>query len=143
MIVVAVYFNFKIPAKENKLLRERAEVIKGEMAFQSKFYDEMQSLKAMIDSLDTPGQNSSYQNTLISTQIVDLQNRIPTKDSTYLYDMHHSIIQLYVELQTAKDKLHALRNAEGTIEEYKTALETCREDLKQMERELLIERRSN
>ena len=143
MIVVAVYFNFKIPSKENKLLREQAEVIKGEMEYQKAFYIEMKDLKVMIDSLDIPGQNMSYQNSLISTEIVDLQKNIPPKGSSHIYDMHMGIIQLYVELQTAKDKLHSLQDAEGIIEEYKEALERCQSDLKQSERELYIQRRSN
>ena len=142
MIVVAVYFNFKIPEKENKLLREQAKVIDKEMEYQSNFFAEMRILKEMIDSLDVPGQNMSYQNSLISTQIVDLQKNIPPKGSSHVYDMHMAIIQLYVELQTATDKLHSLRDAEGTIAEYKEAYENCKEDLIEADRELYIARRS-
>ncbi|MDB2606704.1 type VI secretion system transmembrane protein TssO [Zobellia sp.] len=140
-IQAAVYFNYKVPTKENSLLREQASTVKGEMEFQKKFFGKMQGLKRMIDSLDIPGQNTSYQNSLISAQIVELQNGIPVKDSTYLYDMHMSIVQLYVELQTAKDKLHDLKDAEETIKEYKTALESSNEELKEVRRELSIERR--
>ncbi|MUH34704.1 hypothetical protein D9O36_02515 [Zobellia amurskyensis] len=141
VILGAVYFNFKVPEKENMLLREQASIVEGEIKFQKGFFGEMQGLKRMIDSLDLPGQNASYQNSLISAEIVNLQNEIPVKDSTYLYDMHMSIVQLYVELQTAKGKLNELRDAEGTIKEYKSELEACREDLKHVERELSIERR--
>ncbi|WP_289040540.1 type VI secretion system TssO [uncultured Zobellia sp.] len=140
-ILAAVYFNFKVPEKENALLRAQASIVQSEIKFQKGFFNEMQSLKRMIDSLDLPGQNASYQNSLISAKIVELQNEIPVKDSTYLYDMHMSIVQLYVELQTAKDKVNELRDAEGTIKEYKEELEICRTDLKHVERELSIERR--
>ena len=141
-ILAAVYFNFKVPAKENALLREQASIISVGREFQSGFFDDMKGLKGLIDSMDIEGQNRPYQNSLISARIVDLQKDIPAKDSTYLYDMHMEVIQLYVELQTAKDKLLQLKDAETTIKEYKSALDGCKEDLKQMERELFIERRS-
>ncbi|WP_019668323.1 type VI secretion system TssO [Eudoraea adriatica] len=142
MILVAVYFNFEIPEKENKLLREQVKVIKEDMEYQSDFFAEMQILKGMIDSLKVPGQNTSYQNTLISTKIVDLEKNVPPKSSSHVYDMHMAIIQLYIELQTATDKLQSLRDAEGTIAEYKEFYENCRDDLIEAERELYIARRS-
>ena len=139
MIVAAVFFTYKVPTKENALLREQSQVIDTAMEFQGGFFNEMKSVKKMIDSLDVPGQNTAYQKSLISNKLVELQNTIPRKDDdTHLYDLHTTIIDLYVELQTAKDKLHALRDAEGTIAEYKDALETCRRDLKEAERELRI-----
>lgn len=143
MILVAVYFNFKIPKKENKLLREQVEVIDKEMKYQSDFFSEMQILKQMIDSLDVPGQNTSYKNSLISTQIVDLQKNIPPKGPSHIYEMHMAIIELYVELQTATDKLNSLKDAEITIANYKEAYENCSNDLTQIERELYIARRTN
>ena len=140
-ILIAVFYNFKVPAKENEMLRKAANTVRSETEFQRTFFDHMQHLKGMIDSLDIPGQNKSYQNSLINREIVDLQKKIPAKDSTYRYDMHMGIIQLYAELQAAKDKLHGLEDAENTIQEYKTELETTRADLKEVRRELTIARR--
>lgn len=141
-IQAAVYFNFTVPKKENVLLRQSQNATEIERGFQERFFLEMKGLKVLIDSMDIEGQNISYQNSLISGKIVELQKMIPSKDSTYLYEMHMDVIQLYVELQTAKEKLLGLKDAETTIEEYKVAMNECGEDLKQMERELFIERRS-
>ena len=139
MIMVAVFFTYKVPTKENAQLREETKVIGTAMEFQSGFFNEMESVKSMIDSLDVPGQNTAYQKSLITNKLVELQNTIPIKDDdTHLYDMHTTIIELYVELQTAKDKLHALRDAESTIEEYEEALDKCRSELKEAERELRL-----
>ena len=138
-ILAAFYFDFKVPAKENETLRKEYASHITEKTFQNGFYDEMKGLKQMIDSLDIPGQNVSYQNQLISAEIVDIQNKIPVTNAHY--DMNMSIIQLYVELQTAKEKLNELRDAEGIIQEYKAELDKCREELKHLERELSIERR--
>ena len=54
----------------------------------------------------------------INDKLVVLQNTIPTQDDTpNVYDMHATIVNLYVELTAAKDKLHELRDAEETIDE--------------------------
>ncbi len=135
MIVTAVYFNYKVPAKENALLKDQAKLIKSDKEFQSGFFDEMQSIKRMMDSLD--GVNSrGFLDQELSSQLVDLKQKIPTKDSTYLYDMHQSIIELYVELHDAKKELHALSDAQETIERYETIIQQCRAELKQAERDL-------
>jgi hypothetical protein len=142
-VLTAVYFNFKVPKKENKLLKTQVRIVKKEMEYQDNFFKEMKSIKGMIDSLDVPGQNISYQTSMISTKLVDLQKAFPTKDSTYKYDMYTSIVGLYVELQNTKDELRSLVDAKSTIEEYKDVLDKCREDLKQAERDLFIARNSN
>ncbi len=141
-VQAAVFFNYKVPKKENELLRQKAKRSETESKFQAEFFSEMKGLKGLIDSMDIEGQNISYQSSLINDKIVDLQKKIPAKDSTYLYDMHMDIIQLYVELQATKENLLELKDAETTIAEYKTALDECQDDLKQLERELYIERRS-
>ena len=143
MVVTAVYFNFKVPKKENQILKAQALNIKKEMDFQNNFNKEMSTVKNMIDSMDVPGQNISYQNSLISTKLVDMQKMIPTKDSTYRYDMYTNIVGLYIELQETKDRLRSLEDAESTIQEYKEAFEKCKDDYKEVERELYILRRSN
>ncbi len=138
MIVTAVFFTYSVPRKENAQLREVTKVREAGMVFQKDFYDEMQIVKSMIDSLDVPGQDTNYQNSLIGDKLVDLRKTIPTKDNTHLYDMHISIIRLYSELKISKNKLNELRDAEELIEEYAKALDECKEELKEAQRELRL-----
>lgn len=142
-IVFAIYFNYKVPNKENDLLKTQIKSVEKEMEFQNNFSDEMRAVKSMIDSLDIPGQNISYQNSLVSAKLVELQKTIPSKDSTYRYDMYTNIVNIYVELQDTKGELRSLNDAKSTIDEYKEALDRCRADLKQTERDLFIARGSN
>ncbi len=142
-IVTAVYFNFKVPNKENELLKNQAKSIEKEIDFQSDFSEQMGNIKHMIDSLDTPGVNIPFQNNLISKKLVNLQEKIPVKDSTYRYDMYANIVSLYAELQETKAKLRDLKDAEATIKEYKEALDNCKQDYKEVQRDLDIARRSS
>jgi peptidoglycan hydrolase CwlO-like protein len=138
MIVTAVFFTYSVPKKENAQLREVTKVMETGMVFQKDFYDEMKAVKNMIDSLDVPGQNTDYLNSQIGEKMAKLENTIPTKDETHLYDMHTSILRLYSELQISKNKLHELRDAEERIEEYEEAYEDCKDELKQALRELRL-----
>ena len=139
-VILAVYFNYEIPSKENELLRDQAKVMEEDLKFQNTFYNEMEHIKGLIDSLNTPGQNNSYQNSLISTKLVELRKSIPTEDETFRYDMYASIVKLHAELQDTKEELKSLQEAKSRIEEYKTALDKCQADLKQAERDLFIAR---
>jgi GTP1/Obg family GTP-binding protein len=141
-IMVAVFFNFRVPQKENSLLKERAKNMEREMKFQAEFAEEIHGTKAMIDSLDIPGQNVSFMNTLIGQKLGDLQSNIPSKDSTYRYKMYSSIINTLVDLQAAKKELHDLSDAKSLIEEYRAALDKARSDLEQSKRDLDVVRLS-
>ena len=139
-VIFAIYFNYKVPSKENELLREQAKVIEEDLEFQNTFYNEMEHVKGLIDSLDVLGQNNSYQNSLISAKLVEIKKSIPTEDESYRYDMYSSIVKLHAELQESKDELKSLKEAKSRIDEYKAALDKCKADLKQTERDLFIAR---
>ncbi len=142
-ILTATYFDFRVPKEENAILKSKVNRVEQEMKFQETFFKEMRKVKNMIDSLSVPGSNFSYQKMQISEKLVDLQKAIPTKDSTYRYDMYSDIIKLFIELQSSKTELHNLIDVKSTIAEYKDALDKCREDLKQSERDLYIARNSH
>ena len=141
-MLVAVFFNFRIPKEENAILTEKIKSVDLEMKYQENFSKEMKIVKNMIDSLDVPGAQVSYQNELITKRLAKLQNAVPTKDSTFKYDMYTDIVRLYVELQDAKKELRSLTDAKSTIQEYKDALDKCRCELKQTECDLYIARSS-
>ncbi|MCF6350819.1 MAG: type VI secretion system transmembrane protein TssO [Flavobacteriaceae bacterium] len=137
-IMILVFFNFKVPKKENELLKKEAIFIKKEILFQTNFSKDMKLVKNRLDSIDVPGKNVSYEDNLISTKLVALQESIPTDDNTYKYDMYITVVNLYLELQSVKKRLRKLKEAESDIEKYEEALEECRNDLKLLERELQI-----
>ncbi|WP_346882947.1 type VI secretion system TssO [uncultured Algibacter sp.] len=143
IIITAVFFTYKVPNKENTLLKEQAKAIEKEIEFQKGFYKETVSVKSMIDSLDVPGQNIDFQNSLISKKLAALQGKIPTKDSKINFDLYNNIINMYVELQVTKDKLRDLKGAESKIKEYKEALDKCKDDYQQAQRDLQVARYSS
>jgi len=142
-IITAIYFNFKVPKKENTLLKEQAKAIKDEAKFQDEFYKEMFETKKLFDSLEVPGSNKAYLNSLISKKLVDLQAAIPTKDSTSKYDMYTRIVNLHVDLQESKDKLNDLSDTAETISQYEETLDKCKSDYIQLQRDMDVLRSQN
>lgn len=135
-IITAIFFNFKVPKKENEVLKTQAKAIKREMEIQNEFSNGMIGVKKLFDSLDVPGSNKKFLNTLISDKLVSLQAIIPTKDSTYRYDMYTNIVKLNLGLLDAKERLHELRDAESSIEKYDLELDNCKQDYKQLQRDM-------
>lgn len=134
-VVAAVYFNYRVPEKENQILREQTEISSRDMDYQRVFFDEMKSVIGMIDSLGPVNTSASgMQNQLISTKLGDMKTALPVKDSTHLYEMHNSIIQVLVKLQDSKQRLNELTDAEGRITSLMNQLDDCEEDLKTAER---------
>ncbi|MFD0862852.1 type VI secretion system TssO [Sungkyunkwania multivorans] len=137
LIVVTFFFDFnRVPLKENKVLRTESEMIEKELAFQKKFSDGMVDIKELIDSLDVPGQNIAYLNTVINSKIVDLQKSIPQKDSTYRYKMYNNIIDSYIDIQGYKEELRNYEDTDKIISQYKEELDRTRQELNEAMRAL-------
>ena len=94
----------------------------------------MFEVKSLFDSLEVAGSNRTFNNSLISSKLVEMQKSIPTKDSTFRYDMYTRIVDLQVELQNTKKNLHELRDAEEKIKEYKELLDKCLDEYKDLQR---------
>jgi len=144
IVVVALFFDFNVmPIKENKVLRQQAVEIEKEMKLQEDFSKDIQLLKGMVDSLDIPGQNRAFLNSMLSSQIVKLQEKVPVKDSTYRYDMYNNIIWSFAEIQKLKEELNSYSDVEERITEYREELAKCRDELKEEKRTVDALRRNN
>lgn len=144
IIVVAFYFDFKVmPFKENKVLRTQVSLVEKEVRFQEDFSQDIKTLRGMVDSLDIPGQNRAFLNSMLSAQIVRLKEKIPVRDSTYRYEMYNNIIWSFAEIQKLKDQLSSYSDVEERINEYKEALDKTRMELNEEKRTVDALRRRN
>lgn len=133
--LLAVFFDFnRLPFKENKILKGRMSQVEKEEIFQSKFSEDAEEIRSLIDSLDRPGQNVQYFNALINDKIVDLQKVIPVKDSTSYYNMYVNYVQSFVDIQELKTKLKKLENAEQRLQQYAQEIDRLSSDLDNKER---------
>lgn len=132
LIVITFFFDFdRVPLRENKVLREKFSAIEREIKFQEKFSEEVKNVIALMDSLKVEGANLEYTDALINNKIVELQNSIPTQDSTYRYNMYKNIVKSYVDLQAANVKLRSFKNVDEKLSQYQDELNRLNNDLSQ------------
>ncbi len=137
LIVVAFFFDFdRLPFKENVTLRNHKASVERELVFQEKFSGGMTEISSLLDSLDIEGQNISHTNTLIDEEIGELKKSIPTKDSTYRYNMYTNIVDSYVKLQELKGKLKEYDEMNARIESYTREIDQLRTELSFCQRDL-------
>lgn len=140
IIICAIFFTFKVPTEENKILKEQSIAIEEEIKFQKVFSSDLIKARKLIDSLDVPGTNTKFLNEVIGQDLAKIQKTIPGKESKYNHDMYFKIVNMMVETQNMKGKLSEFKDAENTIAEYKEALDKSNENFKQLERDLMLAR---
>ena len=142
LVLVAAFFDFnRLPFKENNILRDKVSSVEKERIYQESFSVKSNEIKALIDSLDAPGQNIQYFNALINSKIVELQESIPEKDSTSNYDMYVNSVQSYVDIQELKTKLKSYDGVDAKLEEYKGELDRVTTKYNEAQRYLTSMRR--
>lgn len=124
LIVVTFFFDFdRMPIRENKILREKVTNIEKEIEFQKKFSSEIKEVISLMDSLKVDGANLEYTDALINNKMVELQNSIPSKDSTYRYNMYKNMVKSYVDMQALNVKLRSFKNVDEKLTQYQDELQ--------------------
>ena len=145
MILVAVYFNYEVPEKENQVLRDEKRQILSERKFKEDFFAEMLVISKMIDSLGVPEEDENVQDMRIRgvrDKLYELTENIPPNNSTD-NEMYRAVTQLCYDLLESKNKVNSLREAESEIEEWRSAYEKIKIDLDRVQYELDTYRKFN
>jgi hypothetical protein len=104
LIITAVFFNFRLPVRENKMLQSEVDIQRTQDVSQQKFVGLMQDAVRLLDSLDKPGTNVEQINLQLNSKIHDLAG-IEQNENTIYGKMDKIIIDKFVELQQAKKNL--------------------------------------
>jgi hypothetical protein len=142
LIVGAVYFNMKVPHKENNVLREQVLRYRAQSIAQERFVSSMDQAKVLIDSLKQPGVNSMYLNQQIAGKLRELTD-LQYKDSSMYSRMNKNVLDLYLRYQDATNKVVSMGNLPQQLEDYKTRFEQSQRDLDQARRDLDLLRRAS
>jgi len=140
IVIMAVFFDHKVPLKENAYLRSKMKNTEYLVSMENDFALKMERIKSLIDSMDAPGVNSDYISQLISTRLAEMQTTMPP-DSTFRRMMYNNIIQSYLELKNAKAALIQLNDVQTELDEYSQLIEQYKTDLAQSQRDLDLCRR--
>jgi hypothetical protein len=137
-----IYFDMRIPSKENEVLRQQVSRYRTQSLAQEKFANSMDHAKVLIDSLRQPGVNSMYLNQQIAVRLRELTD-LQYKDSSIYSRMNKNILDLYLRYQDATNKMVSMGDMPRQLEDYKGKYEQTQRDLDQARRDLDLLRRAS
>jgi hypothetical protein len=138
LIVLAVFFGTRLPFKENAYLRDKIKTMESQIGEERRFIGKMMNVKALIDSMNNPNVNVDYLQSLISSELAEVQNIIPPADTTFRKKMYSSLIQTFLELKNSKHSLIKLKDIKMTMDECSKLVDKYKSDMEQTQRDLDI-----
>ncbi|MBO0593381.1 type VI secretion system transmembrane protein TssO [Cellulophaga sp. E16_2] len=142
LLFVAVFFSYKLPWKENEVLRAENKKIQYEFMYQKQFIKELKRIDVLIDSLDKTKQGNIFLERSINTDLVHIKDDIPT-DSLENRNMYENLILTYKKLLDAKRDLKQVSNAKAEIEKLDSQLDDYEDQIRNLETALELARRIN
>src|SRR5690606_23061785 len=77
LIVMAVFFGMRLPTEENAYLREKMQILESNAHAERQFASKMEDVKVLLDSMDLPNVNVDYMQHIISTELAEIQSKVP------------------------------------------------------------------
>lgn len=142
IIFVAVFFSYKLPWKENEILRTENKKIQYEFLYQKKFIQELEKVDVLIDSLDNVNEGYFFLEQSINSELINIKSDIP-KDSIDDKSMYENLILTYKKLMDSKRDLKQVENAKDEIEDLNNQVRDYEKEITQLEKALDLSNRLN
>jgi len=134
-LCVGVFFNQKLPWKENEILRKENKQIRYELSYQTRFIQKLKKLDKAIDSLSKVKEGYFFVEKTIVSDIVDLKNKIP-KDSLKNYQLYENMVLNYKKLLDARSSLKKIEGTQNDIEKFNETIKDYEKQINDLERAL-------
>jgi hypothetical protein len=135
MIVAAVYFNFRLPFKENALLKDKAEAMRLQTMAQEKFTTNILEAKSLIDSMGKPGVNVKFISDQVSDKLTELTS-IHINDNSIQGSLDKVIIGVVFDYNKLKSEQTNLGDSQSQIAELTSKNDQLMRDNDQLRRDL-------
>lgn len=138
-LMAAIFFNFKLPLKENEVLKAENEKILNEFNFHKEFTDKIEHVSKMVDSLDKAPESFQFIEQDITHELVRLKDKLPadSDESIRLYDNYIITVN---QLISSKRQLAQLSDGKKEMDDLKEQLKAYEQDNKDLQRELALAR---
>jgi Type VI secretion system, TssO len=114
VLVFALFFDFRLPLKENEVLKSENDRIIKNFNYQKEFSEKYQGICKLIDSLDKTPEQFPYLEQTISAELVDLQKKA---DSLEVDSKLYGNIILYTnKLVQSKKATTQTNDSQGKID---------------------------
>lgn len=135
VLITAVFFNFKLPLKENEVLKNENDKMNAQFTFNKDFTDRMEAIGKLVDSLDKSPESFQFIEQSINYELVDLKQKIPNDSvvSPRLYDNMILTVKSYVNV---KKKLFLSKDSSKEVDDLKDEIKDLEDENKDLARKL-------
>lgn len=142
LVILAIYFNFRLPVRENKMLQDEIETQRQQDMNQSKFVARMQEAIVLLDSLGKGGPNVDQINLQLNGKLAEMAG-LEQKDNNLYGKMDKAIVEKFTDLQLSKRTLSSLQEKADKISAMEADLNTTKSQLIQANADLDAFRRAS
>ncbi|SHK03809.1 type VI secretion system transmembrane protein TssO [Pseudozobellia thermophila] len=142
ILFTAFFFSYKLPWKENEVLRAENQKIRYEFLYQKRFMAALEGIDKQIDSLEDAHEGYFFLEQSINADLIDLKSDIP-KDSLDDRGMYENLILTYKKLVDAKRDLKQVESARMDIEDLKEQIEEYEKEIDKLNTALSLSQRLN
>lgn len=137
VLFFAIFFNYRLPLKENEVLKSENDKILAEFNFQKKFSEKIEHIGVLIDSLDKSPESFQFIEQNISFELVDLKEKIPA-DSDQSLKLYDNVLITITDLVNTKKLLLQVNDSKKEIDMLNQQLKLYEEDNKELLRDLKL-----
>jgi len=142
ILFTAFFYSYKLPWKENDVLRKDNEKLQYEFRYQKDFIGALEDLDKQIDSLDTVNEGWFFVEQSIIKDLIDLRSEIP-KDSLDDRSMYENLVLTYNKLVDAKRDLKQVENARQEIKDLEKQVTDYEKEISRLNTALDLAKRMN
>jgi Type VI secretion system, TssO len=142
MVTTAVYFDFRLPHKENEILKGKAESMRLQNMEQEKITNSFIEAKKFIDSIDKQGVNIKYISDMVAQKLGDL-SKLNIGDSSIQGKMNRVVTNVFFEYNTLKGKTTNVVESQTEVAELRSENTALKKELADAKRDLDFCRGSN
>lgn len=142
VLIAALFYNFKLPMKENELLKQENDKIQVQFAFQKQFSEKIEEITTMVDSLDKAPESFQFIEQKINFELVALNEKIPADIDQELKVYDNTILTIK-NLVNAKKMLLQGNDSKKEIDLLNNQIKSYEEENKDLIRDLEMLRQLN
>jgi hypothetical protein len=142
VLFAAVFVNFKLPLKENEVLRNENDKILSEFNYQKKFSDRLEHVAVLVDSLDKAPESFQFIEQTINYELVQLKEQIPANSDQNM-KLYDNVILAMKDLVNTKKLLLQVNDSKKEIDALNNQIKAYEEENKDLARDIEIMRQLN
>ncbi|CAM3511020.1 type VI secretion system TssO [Zobellia roscoffensis] len=142
ILFTAFFYSYKLPWKENAVLRKENKKMQYEFIYQKKFINALEGVDKQIDSLDTVKEGWFFVEQSIIKNLIDLRSDIP-KDSLDDRSMYENLVLTYNKLVDAKRDLKQVESARQEINDLEEQITDYEKEISRLNTALDLAKRMN